>query len=62
MVFDDEEGNYIQNKKTGAKMEVIKIGGVYRLSMWMEVPCGKEGGEVGNVRGGGFRGLDEDLI
>ena len=35
VVFDDEEGNYIENKKTGQRTWMTKRNGVYFYEMWV---------------------------
>ena len=35
VIFDDEEGNYIENKKTGQRTWMTKRNGVYFYEMWV---------------------------
>ena len=37
VVFDDAEGNYIMNKKTGHKTYMEKHNGVYKVTMWRQI-------------------------
>ena len=37
VVFDDE-GSYIQNKKTGKCIDVRQEGSLYFLDLWVQVP------------------------
>ena len=45
VVFDDEEGSFIENKKTGKKTWLVKRNGVYYFEMWVrKKPKGERGG------------------
>ncbi len=41
IVFD-EDGSYIENKKTGAKTEIVKDGGTYAVVVWVKKDEGKQ--------------------
>ena len=36
VVFDDEEGSYIENKASGVKTWMVKRNGVYFYEMWIK--------------------------
>ena len=36
VVFDEQEGNYIENKATGTKTWMTKRNGVYSYEMWLK--------------------------